>query len=278
MLALTAPRIAMQMAYNNRRFGLTPKLFARANDALGRALEGGRQLTRPEIAEVLERARIDASDGVRVAHILMQAELDAVICSGARRGKQITYAMLDDRAPMTRPMLRDEALATLAERYFATRAPATVQDFAWWSGLTVSDAKRGAEAAGPRKRHGSTQRTESVHLLPNYDEFFIGYRDRSAFLSRVEGVAPMQRSTVLFAHVIEIDGQLVGGWRRVVKARSVGVETTYLANVTASERKAVETQIARYRSYSGAHARSAGDTFGAVKRRTEGRPFPDRGP
>jgi hypothetical protein len=88
----------------------------------------------------------------------------------------------------------------------------------------------------------------------------------------------MQRSTVLFAHVIEIDGQLVGGWRRVVKARSVGVETTYLANVTASERKAVETQIARYRSYSGAHARSAGDTFGAVNRRTEGRPFPDRGP
>jgi hypothetical protein len=249
MLALTGPRIAAQMSYNNRRFGLTPKVFARANDAIARALEGGAQLTRSEIADALQRARVDAADGLRVGHILMQAELDAVICSGARRGKQITYALLDDRAPSTTTMDRDEALATLATRYFSTRSPATPQDFAWWSGLTVADAKRGTAAAGVRDVQKPAEPTRSVHLLPNFDEFFIAYRDRRAILDRVDGVVPMQRATALFAHVIEIDGQLVGGWRRVVTAKSVDVETTYLAKVTAAERKAVASQVARYKAF-----------------------------
>jgi hypothetical protein len=251
MLALTAPRIAAQMAYNNRRLGLTPKVFRRTNDTLARALEGGTQLTRAEIADALHRAGIDAADGLRVGHILMQAELDAVVCSGARRGKQITYALLDDRAPSTAPVDRDEALATLANRYFSTRSPATPQDFAWWSGLTVGDAKRAAAAARVRDLMKATEPTESVHLLPNYDEFFIAYRDRRAILDRVEGVVPMQRATPLFAHVIEIDGQLVGGWRRVVASTSIEVETTYLARVTAAERKAVAAQVERYKAFAG---------------------------
>jgi hypothetical protein len=249
MLALTAPRIAAQMAYNNRRLGLTPKIFARANDALARALAGGTQLIRSEIAGALRRARIDAGDGLRLGHILMQAELDAVICSGAPRGKQITYALLDDRAPAAKSLDRDEALATLAQRYFSTRAPATPQDFAWWSGLTVADAKRAAAAAGVRDQDGPTEATGSVHLLPNYDEFFIAYRDRRAILDRVEGVVPMQRGTALFAHVIEIDGQLVGGWRRVAAGKLFDVETTYVAKVTAAERIGVAGQIERYRAF-----------------------------
>jgi len=251
MLALTAPRIAALMAYNNRRFGLTRKVFARTNDVLARALEGGVHLTRAEIATVLERARIDASDGLRVGHILMQAELDAVICSGARRGKQITYALLDERAPLTKPVDRDEALATLAERYFSTRSPATPRDFAWWSGLTVTDAKRGAEAARVRSVDTPATPTDSVHLLPNYDEFFIAYRDRGAILGRVAGAAPMQRTTALYAHVIEIDGQLVGGWRRTTKGDEIGVALTYLAKVTARERAAVEPQVERYKAFLG---------------------------
>lgn len=254
MLALTAPRVVAAMAFHARWLELTSKTFARANDAMAAALTGGNQLTRAEIAGVLARARIDAHDGQRVGHLLMQAELDAVICSGARRGKQITYALLDERAPATPTVERDEALARLAARYFTTRAPATVQDFAWWSGLTVRDAKRGAEAAGPPKQPRATKPTASVHLLPNYDEFFIGYRDRGAILDRVGGVVPMQRDTALVSHVIEVDGQLVGGWKRIVKRGTIGVETTYLASVTAAERRAVDGQVARYLAFLGAGA------------------------
>ena len=251
MLALTAPRVMAAMAFHGRWLEITPKMCARANDAMARALAGGNHLTRADLATALAKVRIDASNGQRVGHLLMQAELDAVICSGARRDKQITYALLDERAPATPALDRDEALAQLAARYFATRGPATVQDFAWWSGLSVKDAKRGAEAAGPQRTLRATKPTPSVHLLPNYDEFFIAYRDRSAILERVTDAAPMQRDTALYAHVIEIDGQLVGGWKRIVKGNAVAVATTYLATVTAAERRAVDSQIARYKAFLG---------------------------
>ena len=81
---------------------------------------------------------------------MMRAELDALICSGPRRGKQFTYALLDERAPAGRALAREEALAELAGRYFASHGPASPQDFAWWSGLTVGDARRGIASASPR--------------------------------------------------------------------------------------------------------------------------------
>ena len=249
MLALTGPRIAASLAHNSRSLELDPKTFRRATDVMARTLEGGKHLTRPEIAQALARARIDASNGVRVGFLLMQAELDAVICSGARRGKQITYALLDERVSAAPLMDRDEALARLAGLYFSTRAPATVHDFAWWSGLTVGDARRGAEAAAPIVEHGRPKPTRSVHLLPNYDELFIGYRDRRAALDRLVGANRLQGSAAVFGNVIEIDGQLVGGWRRVAKGRSASVETTYFAAVNAAERKAVEVQAARYQAF-----------------------------
>lgn len=169
--------------------------------------------------------------------------------AGARRGKQITYALLDERVPATPAIDRDEALARLARLYFSTRAPATVQDFAWWSGLTVSDARRGVEAAGPLADHGRVKPTGSVHLLPNYDELFIGYRDRRAAMERLVGENRLRGSAAAFGNVIEIDGQLVGGWRRNVKGRSVTIERTYFARVSAAERKAVDLQVARYQTF-----------------------------
>jgi len=254
MLALTGPRIGAAISSLNRRLEVTAKLFVRAADVMTRALEGGKHLTRAELAAALQRARIDSSDSLRMGNFLMQAEVDALICSGARRGKQLTFALLDERAPSTAPIDRDEALARLATRYFATRAPATIHDFAWWSGLTVSDARRGAEAARPQKSFRTPKPTTSVHLLPNYDEFFIGYRDRGAILERVVGATPMQRDTALVSNVIEIDGQLVGGWRRSTKAKTTSVETTYLATVSPAERRAVSGQIARYVAFTGGDA------------------------
>ena len=249
MLALTGPRVSRIMSYYNKRLGLTPALFRRSHDVIARALESGKQLTRTEVAAALKRARIDVSKE-RLGRLLMQAELDAVICSGARRARQFTYALLDERAPATEPLQRDEALAQLATRYFTTRSPATAQDFAWWSGLTVTDARRGAEMVRrPTQRPVAAEST--VHLLPNYDEYFIAYRDRSAILSLVSDVKPMQRNSALFAHVIEIGGQLVGGWRRAPAGKSVIVRTTYLVPPTAAQRRAVAAQAKRYGEFLG---------------------------
>src|SRR5687768_13570793 len=154
-----------------------------------RALEGGKTLTRAELAVHLKRAKVPA-DGLRLAYLMMHAELESVICSGPRRGKQFTYALLDERVPRARVLERDEALAALAERYFTSHGPATVRDYVWWSGLTVREAKVGLEGVGralerevigekaywsAAARSPALRASPLVHLLPIYDEYLIAY-------------------------------------------------------------------------------------------------------
>lgn len=236
MLALTAPRVIGATAYNARFHELDAALFRRSNDALARALSGGKHLTRAELAKALGDAGVRAASGQRLAHLMMRAELDAVVCSGGRRGKQFTYALLDERVPPTAPIERDEALLALTRRYFATRGPASARDFAWWSGLTMADAKRGLQMAGPELEKMSldavdlwfapgvrAKSSRSAHLLPNYDEYFIGYRDRGAIGERVGHTRAVTGGDARIAHVAFVDGQLVGEWKRTTHGDTVVV-------------------------------------------------------
>ncbi|HEU5348920.1 MAG TPA: winged helix DNA-binding domain-containing protein, partial [Ktedonobacterales bacterium] len=189
MLELTAPRISATMAYYNRQLELDDDLFTHSNTVIAAALEGERQLTRPELGAALAQAGI-AVKGQRLGHIIMRAELDGVICSGPRRGKQFTYALLAERAPQSQTLPRDEALAELVRRYFTSHGPATTRDFAWWSGLTVTDARAGLASVGSalsrEEIDGQTYwfsasalpEADPAHaalLLPTYDELLVGY-------------------------------------------------------------------------------------------------------
>src|SRR5260221_6650494 len=147
LLALTAPRIYAASAYYNRKLELDDAGFRCTNAVLANALQGGKQLTRDELASALQQAGIATEGEQRVTYIMMRAELDGIICSGARRGKQFTYALLAERAPHARMLARDEALAELTMRYFMSHRPATIQDFVWWSRLTVADAQAGLAMA-----------------------------------------------------------------------------------------------------------------------------------
>lgn len=265
MLALTAPRIKRVMSYYNVQVGLDDALLRRTNRILERALRDGKQLTRTELAEVLRRARVDVSGPFRLARVVMNAELDAVVCSGGRRGKQFTYALLDERVPPARLPDRDEALVELTRRYFTTRGPATPSDFAWWSGLTVADARRGIEMMGdaleremidgrPYWSVPSTVkrwRAPLVHLLPNYDELFIGHKDRSALGKRLASVDLVTGGDALTAYVIVVDGQLVGGWKRAPAAGSVSIQLKLLVRLSAPERSALEAAARRYGAFLG---------------------------
>ena len=143
MLALTAPRVRAKMAGPNRRLELDRAFVRRSIGVFEKALAGGRSLTRQELSAELQRARLGVITGQRLGHLMMEAELDAVVCSGPRRGRQFTYALLEERAPAAPTRSSEEALHDLTRRYFTTRGPATPHDFTWWSGLTVADAKRG---------------------------------------------------------------------------------------------------------------------------------------
>jgi len=264
MLELTAPRVLAAMAYYHSQLEITDAIVRRGNAAIAKALQGGKHLTRAELASVLQRARINTVGDQRMGHFMMRAELAALVCSGARRGKQATYALVDERVPPTPALARDEALAALAERYFSTRGPATAQDFAWWSGLTVADARRAVSAIAPRLEQethdGRTfwwspdrlrvvRRGPQAHLLPNYDEYFIGYKDRSAIAGRVKDRSAAQTTSALSGHVLTIDGQIVGGWKRTLAAKRVAVHVTLLTKLNTQERLAAEQAKERYAEF-----------------------------
>jgi hypothetical protein len=260
MLALTAPRVAARMASYNKQLELTPAVFRSSNHAIAAALEGRNYLTRGELGTVLQGQRIGRISTQRLAHIVMQAELDAVVCSGPRRGKQVTYALLDERVPAAEPLQRDEALGRLALRYFATRSPATTHDFAWWSGLTVKDARRGAQICSPGlaqitvgdKQYWYAARSapapselRTAQLLPNYDEYFIGFKDRSAIGARIRSLELVTGGTALIAHIVCLDGQIAGGWRlRNVKGK-YELDFNLLVTPGAAESKRIRAEVAR---------------------------------
>src|SRR5215207_8083432 len=149
MLELLTPRVLAGRKARYRQLELDQKDFDRSRDLLVRALEGDRQLTRDALYEKMEAAGI-STGGQRGIHILQRLALDGLLCFAAREGKQPAFALLEEWVPAARMLDRDEALAALAERYFTSRGPATLQDFTWWSGLTVADAKTAIELAGPR--------------------------------------------------------------------------------------------------------------------------------
>jgi hypothetical protein len=254
LLALTAPRVKATMASYNRKLELTPDVFRRGHKAIAKALEGGKHLTRTELRAHVEKSRVGTVTGQRLAHVMMEAELDALVCSGGRRGKQSTYALVDERVPAVSQRDRDDALVELTRRYFGARSPATAKDFAWWSGLAMADVKRGIEIAGrdlERIEIGDNTHWRSAdaaetkrgapcaHLLPIYDEYFIGFKDRSAIGERWGSAKLVTGGNALIANIVTIDGQIVGGWRRALEDGEAVVTLSPLARLNPAERQLV---------------------------------------
>lgn len=228
MLELTAPRVTAIAGTRHRQLQLDGHIFSRSEKALSAALQGGKQLTRSEIADALQYAGI-ATDKQRFVHIMMQMELNGLVCSGGTRGKQFTYALLDERVPQTERLDRSEALAALANRYFTAHGPATLPDFAWWSGLTIADCKAGLEMMKDKlanavvegitywfaeQTHDSTSKSPVAFLLPNYDEYIVSYKDRSAAIAAKDIDKADPRGTI-FNNTIVINGRIAGVWKVV---------------------------------------------------------------
>jgi hypothetical protein len=199
-------------------------------------------------------------DRLALAHVMMDAELDAVVCSGARQGKQSTYALLEERAPQAKTLTKDEALAELARRYFAGHGPATIRDYTWWSGLTVGDAKRGIGILGSSLErsvlgddtHWSAPTRSAMplargaHLLPNYDEYLIAYKDRGTVVGAPRGAPAGPRESDVFAHSVIIDGRLAGSWTRTHGRDGARVDVVSYRRLTPGDRRAIAAAAERY--------------------------------
>ena len=262
MLELTAPHIKTAIRSNQAQFELTESIFLKSNEVLQRSLENSQYLTREEISIKLNEANIPTNSN-RLPNLLLRAEIDGIICIKGFENSNPSYTLLSAWVPKKADILREEALAKLAKIYFTSHGPATLQDFIWWSGLPVKDARSGLEKIKSElisKQFGdsifcwspeiSLSSQNSVHLLPGFDEFIIGYANRKASLPTAYKNEVIT-SNGLFRPTIVENGVVIGTWKRSIKKDHVQIETNFFQKPNPSLLDAVEQNSSAYGHFSG---------------------------
>ena len=263
MVNLMAPRSISRAQGRYRKAGLDEDIFARAREIIIRALEGDKKQTRNDLYRLLEAGGIDTEDG-RGLQIIGYLAQEGLICFGSRDGKQATFVLLDEWAPDQRTLTQSEALAEVALRYFSSHGPATIQDFVWWTGLTTSEARSGLESVKSQFVQETikdityyyneqvdeySEYSLSVHLLPAYDEFMVGYKDRSAALNQHSMWLSSPENHL--RPIILIDGQVTGSWKRSFQNSEVLIETRLIRSLSVSENEKLLDTTQRYEKYLG---------------------------
>lgn len=235
MLELTAPSLKRLITSAAVKMGLEDSLNAYTKK-LQKLLSNNNHLTREEI--MLELGiKTGLANNISPVIIMMNAELEGIVCSGIMRGKKFTYALLEERVKITNKISQDEALAKLASKYFKSHGPATINDFSWWSGLSLTNSRLALELIKPKlasfQIHGNTywfyESTVSnkddvfVHLLPAFDEFLISYKDRTASIALEHQPLAFTKNGI-FNPVIAINGKIEATWKRSIKKETVKIE------------------------------------------------------
>ncbi len=261
MLALVAPRLIAGNARRYRELELDEPTLARSNDILAAALRDGALRERGELLAILEQHGISTA-GQRATYMLQRASLDGLICQGAARRNKPTFYAIDHLPGRPRALARDEALAELARRYFTSRGPATLQDFIWWSGLTASDARAGLESIRAELVEQTVNGTQTWRpateppngelppvLLPGFDEYLLGYQDRSAVLDSHYAQRVVPGGNGMFSPTIVIGGRVVGTWQRAVKKRAAIITLSPFAPLSEDELEAIAQAAQRYGAF-----------------------------
>jgi hypothetical protein len=262
MLTLTGPPIKASQKTRHAELELTPAVLRKTYNLLEKTLRDGNHQTREELNGVFERAKISIEDN-RAAHLLMCAELDGLIASGATKQGKPTYALLAERVPKPKRLSKDEALAALAGRYFASHGPATLADFGWWSGLPVGEARNALEMVKPKllaeavgeqtywfAESISPAKSRPAHLLPAYDEFIISYKDRSASLT-FEQQKKAVSDNGIFRPMVVVNGEVIGIWARTVKKNIVQIDAEYFGKPSQAVLNQIEQAAGRFGMFLG---------------------------
>ena len=263
MLQLSAARMIAADARRLRQLELDESIIEQCGRLFYTAMQDGKPLPRPIMMQLLEDAGIGTKNQ-RGYHILWHLAQTGLICLGPLEGKKQTFVLLDKWVPDSTELSREEALAELAKRYFTSHGPATLYDFAWWSGLTITDARAGLQAATPRligekidateywlASESQVPRATDIALLPGFDEYLLGYKDRSAVLAVEHSLYIVPGNNGVFLPFIVLDGQVVGLWKRTIKKQAVIIKLLpFVAFSKAVERQCIE-MAKRYAEFLG---------------------------
>jgi PAS domain-containing protein len=271
LLGLTGPRVHQANGYQYRSLGIDAPLADRAARLFVRELQGGRSRTREELGDLLRADGFEAT-GLRLGYLIGHAEVEAILVNGPMRGRRQTFALLDESVPTARDRRPANPAAELALRYVRGHGPAQAIDLAWWSGLTLRDARLALEAASsalatetidgrtfwvdpaPTSASGrpsaASAGESTVHLLPNYDELLVAFRDRSDAMDPALP-APARAAEEILAHVIVRDGLIVGRWKRRDGSSSTAIELDLRAPLHLAERVSVRVTIDRFQAFLG---------------------------
>lgn len=253
MLKLSASRMLAKDGRRLQQLELNEEILERCKELFYEALNGGKRLTRSEMMSLLEDVGI-STQNQRGYHILWYLSQAGLICLGPMQDKQQTFVLLNEWAPDSKDLSREESLAKLTRRYFASRGPATAQDFARWAGLTITETRTGIEAAElasdkiSGKEYWTTKEApvratcdeSSVHLLPGFDEYLIGYKDRGAVLAEEHAHKIVPGKNGVFCPTIVVGGQVVGAWKRKPKKNSMDVTLSPFTKLGDSRDKVIE--------------------------------------
>ena len=274
MLALTGERMIRSAAGRHRQLELDDTDFALATDLATAALSGGVVMRRDTLIATIEAGGLSLS-GQRAAHVLLYLAARGLTVFGPVDGKQQTFTLLDEWVPSPRVLDHDESLGEFALRYFTSHGPATIRDFAWWSSLTLTDARRGLAIAlesgtleqrsvadvayiGPASTPSSAS---GVLALPGFDEYLLGYSDRSAPLAAEHFDRIVPGGNGMFLPTIVVDGEVVGTWRRTIAAKTVTIEPLPFdgSRLTAAAVRGFRSAASDYARYLGRELRWAGE-------------------
>ncbi len=280
MLALLSPRVVTRARKRHAELGITAETISRARAVLIEALAGGHELTRSETMALLETEGI-ATTGQRGYHVVWTLAQNAVLCCGPMRDRQQTFVLLDEWIPEgeeSTPSSPAAALPRLAVRYFNAHGPATIADFAWWAGINKGEARAGTEGAGRGLERSVTDTAEywmpaeiapegaarvpaqdrtsrdapQVHLLPGFDEYFLGYTDRRIPLGgQREKYGRTISANGMFSSTLVIGGVVAGVWKRTRRGDRVDIQVQAFRRLTTAEKRGLVDAAQRYGRFIG---------------------------
>jgi hypothetical protein len=251
MLKYLTPRVFTRFESILKKEGIDLKIRTKAKKIWEKTLAGENLLTRDEMYAALEKSKISTS-GTRGLHLLAVAAQERLICFGPRKGKQQTFTLLEEWIPSPSIPPKEEAMSILAARYIKSHGPVMIEDFAWWAGLTKSEASSAFESV--RKKfeqkslNGKTfwfdasaevvKPKTSAFLLPTYDEYGIAYKNRDEILLAEEHRMLDGR----FTSAIMMNGKMIGTWRRTIEKGTVTIETKPFQKFNAGQIKAISAE------------------------------------